>query len=101
MEMKVFGHPYLSMVFQFSTVLSSDQPKWFSGLQGRNQLFISGGGAILKKFHSMTSSCLLNRGTTFSQTVTDKSSIRNNSENENFSVLIKMQTEPSGQSKNQ
>jgi len=44
MEMKVFGHPYLSMVFQFSTVLSSDQPKWFSGLQGRNQLFISGEG---------------------------------------------------------
>jgi len=24
------------------------------------------------KFHSKTSSCLLNRGTTFSQTVTDK-----------------------------
>jgi len=37
--------------------------------QGRNQLFISG-GAIFMKFHSMTPSCLLNRGTTFSQTVT-------------------------------
>jgi len=28
------------------------------------------GGAIFMKFHSMTSSCLFNRGTTFSQTVT-------------------------------
>jgi len=37
--------------------------------QGRNQLFISG-GLIFMKFHSMTSSCLFNRGTTFSQTVT-------------------------------
>ena len=37
--------------------------------QGRNQLFISGGGSFMK-FHSMTSSCLFNRGTTFSQTVT-------------------------------
>ena len=37
--------------------------------QGRNQLFISG-GAIFIKFHSMTSLCLFNRGTTFSQTVT-------------------------------
>jgi len=31
-----------------------------------------GGEAIFIKFHSMTSSCLFNRGTTFSQTVTDK-----------------------------
>jgi len=30
------------------------------------------GGEIFNKFHSMTSSCFLNRGTTFSQTVTDK-----------------------------
>ena len=37
--------------------------------QRRNQLFISV-GAIFIKFHSMTSSCLFNRGTTFSQTVT-------------------------------
>ena len=37
--------------------------------QGRNQHLISG-GAIFMKFHSMTSSCLFNRGTTFSQTVT-------------------------------
>ena len=29
------------------------------------------GGAIFMKFHSMTSSCLFNCGTTFSQTVTD------------------------------
>jgi len=29
------------------------------------------GGAIFMNFHSMTSSCLFNRGTTFSQTVTD------------------------------
>jgi len=28
------------------------------------------GGAIFMKFHSMTSSCLFNRGTTSSQTVT-------------------------------
>ena len=28
------------------------------------------GGAIIMKFHSMTSSCLFNHGTTFSQTVT-------------------------------
>jgi len=33
--------------------------------KGRNQRFISGGGAIFTKFHSMTSSCLFNRGTTF------------------------------------
>jgi len=32
--------------------------------QGRNQLFISG-RAVFMKFHSMTSSCLFNRGTTF------------------------------------
>jgi len=37
--------------------------------QGNNQLFISR-GAIFMKFHSMTSSCSFNRGTTFSQTVT-------------------------------
>jgi len=36
--------------------------------QGRNQLFIW--GAIFMKFHSITSSCLFNRGTTLSQTVT-------------------------------
>jgi len=29
-------------------------------------------GGIFMKFRSMTSSCLFNRGTTFSQTVTDK-----------------------------
>jgi len=39
--------------------------------QGSNQLFISG-GLIFMKFHSMTSWCLFNRGTTFLQTVTDK-----------------------------
>jgi len=37
--------------------------------QGRNQLFISG-GAVFMKFRSITSSCLFNRGTTFSQTIT-------------------------------
>jgi len=42
--------------------------------QGRNQLFISG-EAIFMKFHSMTSSCLFNRGTTFSQTVTYNNSV--------------------------
>jgi len=31
-----------------------------------------GEGAIFMKFHSMTSSCLFNRGATFLQTVTDK-----------------------------
>jgi len=31
--------------------------------QGRNQLFISG-GAFFMNFHSMTSSCLFNHGTT-------------------------------------
>jgi len=41
---------------------------------GRNQLFISG-GAIFIKFHSMTSSCSFNRGTTFSQTVTYNNNI--------------------------
>ena len=45
--------------------------KTYTGPQGRNQLFISGGGAIFMIFHSMTSSCLFKRGTTFSQTVTD------------------------------
>jgi len=34
-----------------------------SGHHGRNQFFISGGN--FTKFHSMTSSCLFNRGTTF------------------------------------
>ena len=48
------------------------------------------------KFHSMTLSCLFNRGTTFSQTVTDKFLFATFSENENFSVLIKTQTEQSG-----
>ena len=33
------------------------------------------GGAIVMKFHSMTSSCLLNRGTTLSQTVTYNNNI--------------------------
>jgi len=39
--------------------------------QGRNQLFILGEGIFIK-FHSLTSSCLFNRGTNFSQTVTGK-----------------------------
>ena len=43
--------------------------KLFHVTQGRNQLFISG-GPIFIKFHSMTSLCLFNRGTTVSQTVT-------------------------------
>jgi len=43
---------------------------WFS--IGRKQLFISGGGAIFMKLGSMISSRLFNRGTTFSQTVTNK-----------------------------
>ena len=38
--------------------------------QGRNQLI--SGVAIFMKFNSITASCLFNRGTTFSQTVTDK-----------------------------
>jgi len=38
--------------------------------QGSNHLFISEGGAIFMNFHSMTSSCLFNRGKTCSQTVT-------------------------------
>ena len=42
----------------------------FGTSQGRNQLFISA-RTIFMKFHSMTSSSLLNRGTPFSQTVTD------------------------------
>ena len=33
-------------------------------------LHFGGGGAIFTKFHLMTSSCLFNRATTFSQTVT-------------------------------
>jgi len=33
------------------------------------------GGGIFIKFHSMTSSCLFNRGTTFSQTVTQNKSV--------------------------
>jgi len=39
-------------------------------IEGRNQLFISM-GAIFMNFHKMTSSCLFNHGTTFSQTATD------------------------------
>ena len=42
--------------------------------QGRNQIFISG-VAIFMKFHLMTSSCLFNRGITFSQTVTYNSNV--------------------------
>ena len=67
--------------------------------QGRNQLFISGGGAIFMIFRSMTSPCLFNRGTTFSQTVTDKVSSKHFRKWE-LSVLIKMLTERPGQSKN-
>jgi len=52
------------------------------------------------KFHSMTSSRLFNRGTTFSQTVTDKVLFAIFPKMRNYSVLIKMQTERSGQSKN-
>jgi len=51
-------------------------------LQGRNQLLISGDASIMK-FHSMTSLCLFNRSTTFSQTVTD---------NFLFATLPKMRT---------
>ena len=51
------------------------------------------GEGIFMTFHSITSSCLFNRGTRLS-------SLRNISEFENFSVLIKMQTKRSGQSKN-
>jgi len=31
-----------------------------------------GGGAVFMNFHSMTSLCVFSRGTTYSQTVTDK-----------------------------
>ena len=54
------------------------------GDQGRNQLFISG-GTIFINFHSMASSWLFNRGTTFSQTVTKFS--RNIPKNESLLVL--------------
>jgi len=37
---------------------------------GQSALHFGGGAIIFMKFHSMTSSCLFNRGTTFSQTVT-------------------------------
>ena len=64
-------------------------------MQGRNQLFISGGvGAIITKFYSMTLSCLFNRGITFANSHR-QISLRNISENNYFSVLIKMQTERS------
>jgi len=63
------------------SALSSPTPAPIHPEQGRNQLF--GGGAVFTKFHSMTSSCLFNRGTTFSQTVTD---------NVLFTTLTKMRT---------
>jgi len=44
---------------------------WYSGLVfALTHSHAVGGGAIFMKFHSMTSSCLFNGGTTFSQTVT-------------------------------
>ena len=45
-----------------------------------------GGGGIFMKFHSMTSSCLFDRGTTFRKR-SRINSLRSISENENFSVL--------------
>ena len=56
--------------------------------QGRNQLFISGGGTISMNFHSMTSSCLFNHGKLFRKR-SQICSFRNISENENLLVLIR------------
>ena len=55
---------------------------------GASSSSFRGGGAIFMNVHSMTLSCLFNRGTTSSQTVTD-CYFRNISENENLLVLIK------------
>ena len=50
-------------------VISMHVGRLISVVQRRKQLFISE-GAIFIEFQSMTSSCLFNRGTTSSQTVT-------------------------------
>jgi len=59
----------------FSCQVGDQNKKWAPHIccnQRPNQLFSSGEGTSVTKFHSMTSSCLFNRGTTFLQTVTDK-----------------------------
>ena len=77
----VFTHPSLNEKHTSSSTLVSRRQRCsaleicaqrlisnFTWKQGRNQLFISK-GAILIKFHSMTSSYISNHGATFSQTV--------------------------------
>jgi len=67
--------------------------------QGRNQFFISRG----EIFHEILFDdiiVLIQPWYNFFANRHSESSLRNISENENFSVLIKMQTERSGQSKN-
>jgi len=49
--------------------LDPTKPSTMGRMQGRNQRLILG-RAIFMKFHSITSSCLFNRGTNFSQTGT-------------------------------
>ena len=53
--------------FNISTIFISAQ----NTDAGAQPALYFGGGAIFMNFHSMTLSCLFNRGTTFSQTVTD------------------------------
>ena len=50
--------------------LSSTPAVKYSVWQGAQPALHFGGGGSFMKFHSMTSSCLFNRGTSFSQTVT-------------------------------
>jgi len=77
-------------------ILCEKKHEW---IQGCNQLFISGGG----NFHEISFDdviVLIQLWYNFFANGHRYSSLRNISENQNFSVLIKMQTERSGQSKN-
>ena len=61
--------PFYSILLDRFTVIQ-DRPNATIPARGATSSSFRGEGAIFMKFHSMTSSWLFNRGTTFSQTVT-------------------------------
>jgi len=60
--------PLAPLVTPFVVLYTQPLPKPHSDTRAQPALHF--GGGIFMKFHSMTPTCLFNRGTTFSQTVT-------------------------------
>jgi len=85
---------------QINVVSNESGLKWIGFKQGRNQLFNPVGGNFYELSFDDDVIMLIQPWWNFSWNGQRWTSLRNISENENFSVLIKMQTEWSLQNKN-